>query len=80
MNLPPAGRTGNEAGGYGERWRVGLHFTQPNLPESLSKCHSSLTLNFAVRGFNDSRIGREKGIGGLRLYQQEKGLYFGLGG
>jgi hypothetical protein len=26
------GRTGNEAGGYGERLRVGLHFTQPNLP------------------------------------------------
>jgi hypothetical protein len=28
------GRTGNEAGGYGERWRVGLHFTQLNLPGS----------------------------------------------
>jgi len=37
------GRTENEAGDYGERWRVGLHFTQPNLPGWLSKCHSALT-------------------------------------
>jgi hypothetical protein len=33
------GRTGNEVSSYGERWRVGLHFTQSNLPKSLSKCH-----------------------------------------
>ena len=29
------GRTGNEASSYGERWRVGLHFTQPNLQKAL---------------------------------------------
>ena len=34
------GQTGIEAGGYGKRLRVGLHFTQPNLLGSLSKCHS----------------------------------------
>ena len=34
------GQTGNEAGGYGKRLRVGLHFTQANLPGSLSKWHS----------------------------------------
>jgi len=33
------GRKGNEASSYGERWRVGLHFTQPSLPKSLSMCH-----------------------------------------
>ena len=34
------GQTGIEAGGYGKRLRVGLHFTQPNLLGSLSKWHS----------------------------------------
>jgi hypothetical protein len=33
------GRTGNEASSYGEGWRVGLHFTQPNLQKALSKGH-----------------------------------------
>ena len=36
-------QTGNEAAGYGKCLRVGLHFTQPNLPGSLSKCDSYLT-------------------------------------
>ena len=37
-----SGRTGNEAGGYGERRRVGLHSTQPNLPRPLGKIHLAL--------------------------------------
>jgi betaine-aldehyde dehydrogenase len=41
--------------------------------------YKQLSIATPFGGFKDSGIGREKGIGGLRLYQQEKGLYFGLG-
>jgi betaine-aldehyde dehydrogenase len=40
--------------------------------------YKQLSISTPFGGFKDSGIGREKGIGGLRLYQQEKGLYFGL--
>jgi hypothetical protein len=42
------GRSGNEAGDYGERWRVGLHFIQPNLAGPLSKSHSGLGQNYSI--------------------------------
>jgi len=35
------GRKGNKVSGYGERWRVGLRSTQPNLR---MLCHLGLTL------------------------------------
>lgn len=38
--------------------------------------HSSISSPFG--GFNNSGIGREKGIGGLRLYDRIKSMYFGL--
>jgi len=38
-----SGRAINEAGGYGKRLRVGLHFTQLNLRGSLSLWHLALT-------------------------------------
>jgi betaine-aldehyde dehydrogenase len=41
--------------------------------------YKQLSISTPFGGFKDSGIGREKGIGGLRLYQQNKGLYFGLG-
>ena len=41
--------------------------------------YKQLSISTPFGGFKDSGIGREKGIGGLHLYQQEKGLYFGLG-
>ena len=44
------GQTGNEAGFYGERLRVGLHFTQPNLPGSPSYCDSGRALRGCVLG------------------------------
>jgi len=40
--------------------------------------YKQLSIATPFGGFKDSGIGREKGIGGLRLYQQVKGLYFGL--
>ena len=41
--------------------------------------YKQLSISTPFGGYKDSGIGREKGIGGLRLYQQEKSLYFGLG-
>jgi betaine-aldehyde dehydrogenase len=42
--------------------------------------YKQLSISTPFGGFKDSGIGREKGIGGLRLYQQAKSLYFGLDG
>ncbi|HUU74002.1 MAG TPA: aldehyde dehydrogenase family protein [Burkholderiales bacterium] len=41
--------------------------------------YKQLSISTPFGGFKDSGMGREKGVGGMRLYQQEKGLYFGLG-
>lgn len=40
--------------------------------------YKQLSLATPFGGFKDSGLGREKGIGGLRLYQQSKSLYLGL--
>jgi betaine-aldehyde dehydrogenase len=40
--------------------------------------YKQLSISTPFGGFKDSGIGREKGIGGLRLYQQAKSLYWGL--
>ena len=40
--------------------------------------YKQLSIATPFGGFKDSGIGREKGIGGLRLYQQVKSLYWGL--
>ena len=40
--------------------------------------YKQLSIATPFGGFKDSGIGREKGVAGLRLYQQAKGLYFGL--
>ena len=42
--------------------------------------YKQLSIATPFGGFKDSGIGREKGVGGLRLYQQAKSLYFGLDG
>ena len=39
--------------------------------------YKQLSVSTPFGGFKESGIGREKGTGGLRLYQQEKSLYFG---
>ncbi len=41
--------------------------------------YKQLSISTPFGGFKDSGLGREKGVGGLRLYQQQKSLYFGLG-
>jgi len=40
--------------------------------------YKQLSIATPFGGFKDSGLGREKGIGGLRLYQQSKSLYLGL--
>lgn len=40
--------------------------------------YKQLSVATPFGGFKDSGIGREKGIGGMRLYQQPKGIYFGM--
>lgn len=42
--------------------------------------YKQLSIATPFGGFKDSGTGREKGIGGLRLYQQTKSLYLGLDG
>jgi len=41
--------------------------------------YKQLSIATPFGGFKESGLGREKGIGGLRLYQQSKGIYMGLG-
>jgi betaine-aldehyde dehydrogenase len=40
--------------------------------------YKQLSIATPFGGFKDSGIGREKGVGGMRLYQQAKGIYVGL--
>ncbi|MEP9379099.1 aldehyde dehydrogenase [Aquabacter sp. CN5-332] len=40
--------------------------------------YKQLSISTPFGGFKDSGIGREKGIGGMRLYQQAKSIYLGL--
>lgn len=41
--------------------------------------YKQLSVATPFGGFKDSGLGREKGIGGMRLYQQTKGIYVGMG-
>jgi betaine-aldehyde dehydrogenase len=39
--------------------------------------YKQLSISTPFGGFKDSGLGREKGVGGMRLYQQTKGIYVG---
>lgn len=60
---------------YQRAWRVSRRLEAGTV---WINTYKQLSIATPFGGFKDSGIGREKGIGGLRLYQQEKGLYFGL--
>lgn len=60
---------------YRRAWRVARRLDAGTV---WINTYKQLSISTPFGGFKDSGIGREKGIGGLRLYQQEKGLYFGL--
>jgi acyl-CoA reductase-like NAD-dependent aldehyde dehydrogenase len=40
--------------------------------------YKQLSISTPFGGFKDSGLGREKGVSGMRLYQQQKSLYWGL--
>jgi acyl-CoA reductase-like NAD-dependent aldehyde dehydrogenase len=40
--------------------------------------YKQLSISTPFGGFKDSGIGREKGVTGLRLYQQSKGIYWSM--
>jgi acyl-CoA reductase-like NAD-dependent aldehyde dehydrogenase len=40
--------------------------------------YKQLSISTPFGGFKDSGLGREKGMAGLRLYQQQKSIYWGL--
>lgn len=40
--------------------------------------YKQLSISTPFGGFKESGIGREKGVTGMRLYQQPKGIYFGM--
>jgi acyl-CoA reductase-like NAD-dependent aldehyde dehydrogenase len=40
--------------------------------------YKQLSISTPFGGFKSSGIGREKGLEGMRLYQQAKSLYWGL--
>ncbi len=41
--------------------------------------YKQLSIATPFGGFKNSGLGREKGVSGLRLYQQSKGIYWGMG-
>ena len=41
--------------------------------------YKQLSIATPFGGFKNSGIGREKGVGGMRLYQQTKGIYWSMG-
>ncbi len=62
---------------YQRAWRVARRLDAGTV---WINTYKQLSISTPFGGFKDSGLGREKGISGLRLYQQEKGLYFGLNG
>jgi betaine-aldehyde dehydrogenase len=62
-------------GDYQRAWRVARALQAGTV---WINTYKQLSIATPFGGFKDSGIGREKGIGGLRLYQQAKSLYFGL--
>lgn len=62
-------------GDYRRAWRVARRLEAGTV---WINTYKQLSIATPFGGFKDSGIGREKGVGGLRLYQQAKSLYFGL--
>ena len=60
---------------YQRAWRVARRLEAGTV---WINTYKQLSISTPFGGFKDSGSGREKGIGGLRLYQQAKSLYWGL--
>ena len=62
---------------YRRAWRVARRLEAGTV---WINTYKQLSVATPFGGFKDSGIGREKGISGVRLYQQSKGIYFGMEG
>ena len=62
-------------GDYQRAWRVARRIEAGTV---WINTYKKLSISTPFGGFKDSGLGREKGIGGMRLYQQSKSIYWGL--
>jgi betaine-aldehyde dehydrogenase len=62
---------------FARAWRVGKALQAGVVWVNTYK---QLSISTPFGGFKESGIGREKGVTGMRLYQQSKAFYLGLGG
>jgi len=60
---------------YRRAWRVARQLEAGSV---WINTYKQLSISTPFGGFKQSGIGREKGASGLRLYQQSKGIYFGM--
>mgnify|MGYP001198527106 CR=1 FL=1 len=60
---------------YNKAWRVARAIDAGTV---WINTYKQLSISTPFGGFKNSGIGREKGIGGMRLYQQVKSLYWHL--
>ncbi|MDM9557868.1 MULTISPECIES: aldehyde dehydrogenase [Bordetella] len=60
---------------YRRAWRVARRLEAGSV---WINTYKQLSIATPFGGFKQSGIGREKGLSGLRLYQQSKGIYWGL--
>ena len=60
---------------YKRAWRVASRLEAGTV---WINTYKQLSISSSFGGFKESGIGREKGVSGLRLYQQAKSIYFGM--
>lgn len=60
---------------YSKAWRVARAIDAGTV---WMNTYKQLSISTPFGGFKNSGIGREKGIGGMRIYQQAKSLYWNL--
>ncbi|WP_459617410.1 aldehyde dehydrogenase [Bordetella sp. 2513F-2] len=60
---------------YRRAWRVARRLEAGSV---WINTYKQLSISTPFGGFKQSGIGREKGLSGIRLYQQSKGIYFGM--
>lgn len=60
---------------YRRAWRIAKRLEAGSV---WINTYKQLSISTPFGGFKQSGIGREKGVSGLRLYQQSKGIYFGM--
>jgi len=60
---------------YRRAWRVARRLEAGTV---WINTYKQLSIAAPFGGFKDSGLGREKGIGGVRLYQQAKSVYWGM--